>query len=165
MTLLRRLGSRFDFGHARKYRPGWAADNRAPVTSSDLVTAPQLNSQLPAVKAGKIVLIQVGFHMMYKMGHIPGSQYAGAASNAEGLAALKKLVAKSSPQSGDRHLLRMLSVGRLPQHSPRLSSAEGDGILEPQGARHPRKARRRLDRERIPHCEGRVGSFGFAILD
>ena len=31
--------------------------------------------------------------MMYKMGHIPGSQYAGAAAKAEGLAALKKLVA------------------------------------------------------------------------
>jgi rhodanese-related sulfurtransferase len=31
---------------------------------------------------------------MYKMGHIPGSQYAGAASRPEGLAALKKLAAK-----------------------------------------------------------------------
>ena len=64
------------------------------MTPSDLITPAQLNSQLPAVKAGKIVLIQVGFLTMYKMGHIPGSQYAGAASNAEGLAALKKLVAK-----------------------------------------------------------------------
>ena len=71
-----------------------AADNARPISSSDLVTAAQLNSQLPAVKAGKIILIQVGFHMMYQMGHIPGSQYAGAAANAEGLAALKKLVAK-----------------------------------------------------------------------
>jgi len=51
---------------------------------------------LPEVKAGKIILIQVGFHTMYKMGHIPGSQYAGAASNAEGLAALRKLVASLS---------------------------------------------------------------------
>jgi len=55
--------------------------------------AAQLNSQLPAVKAGKIVLIHVGFLMMYKMGHIPGSQYAGPAAKAEGLAALRKLVA------------------------------------------------------------------------
>jgi len=57
-------------------------------------TPAQLNGQLPAVKAGKILLIQVGFHVMYQMGHIPGSQYVGAASNAEGLAALKKLVSK-----------------------------------------------------------------------
>jgi len=69
------------------------ADVAQPMTSSDLVTAAQLNSQLPEVKAGKIVLIYVGFLTMYKMGHIPGSRYAGAASNAEGLAALKKLVA------------------------------------------------------------------------
>jgi thiosulfate/3-mercaptopyruvate sulfurtransferase len=71
-----------------------AADTARPWTPSDLVSAQQLNSQLPAVKAGKIVLIQVGFHVMYKMGHIPGSQYAGPASKAEGLATLKKLVAK-----------------------------------------------------------------------
>ena len=60
---------------------------------SDLITASQLNEKLPGVKAGKIILIQVGFHTMYKMGHIPGSKYSGAASSGEGLAALKKLVA------------------------------------------------------------------------
>jgi len=70
-----------------------AADNARPWTPSDLMPAAQLNSQLPAVKAGKIVLIHVGFLMMYKMGHIPGSQYAGPAAKAEGLAALRKLVA------------------------------------------------------------------------
>ena len=72
----------------------WAADVTHPVTPSDLITASQLNGKLPEVKAGKIILLQVGFHTMYKMGHIPDSQYVGAASNAEGLAALKKLVAK-----------------------------------------------------------------------
>ena len=71
-----------------------AADDTRPWTPSDLMPAAQLNSQLPAVKSGKIVLIHVGFLMMYKMGHIPGSQYVGAASKPEGLAALKKLVAK-----------------------------------------------------------------------
>jgi len=71
-----------------------AAAKERPITPSDLVTATQLNSQLPSIKVGKIILLQVGFLTMYKMGHIPGSQYAGAASKAEGLAALKKLVAK-----------------------------------------------------------------------
>ena len=71
-----------------------AADNARPMTPSDLVSAAQLNSQLPAVKAGKIILIQVGFHTMYMMGHIPGSQYTGSAAKAEGLEALKKLVAR-----------------------------------------------------------------------
>ena len=71
-----------------------AADNQRAITPSDLMTTSQLNSQLAAVKSGKVVLIQVGFHTMYEMAHIPGSQYAGAASNVEGLAGLKKLVAK-----------------------------------------------------------------------
>ena len=69
------------------------ADVAPPVPPSDLITPAQLNSQLPEVKTGKIDLIYVGFLTMYKMGHIPGSRYAGAASNAEGLAALKKLAA------------------------------------------------------------------------
>ena len=71
-----------------------AADTTHPVTTADLIMASQLNDRLSAVKSGRIVLLQVGFHTMYKMGHIPGSQYAGAASKADGLAALKKLVAK-----------------------------------------------------------------------
>jgi len=70
------------------------ADNTRPWTNSELIPATQLNSELPAVKAGKIILIQVGFHMMYQMGHIPGSKYAGPAARPEGLEALKKLVAK-----------------------------------------------------------------------
>ena len=93
MNLLRRLGSALILATLAG-AVVTAADVTYPVTLSDLITAPQLNSQLPAVKSGKIMLIQVGFHTMYKMGHIPGSQYSGAASNAEGLAGLKKLVAK-----------------------------------------------------------------------
>ena len=92
MNLLRRLGSALILAIFAGIAL-WAADNTSAIGPSDLVTAAQLNSQLPAVKAGKIVLIQVGFHTMYKMGHIPGSQYVGAACSAEGLAALKKLVA------------------------------------------------------------------------
>ena len=71
-----------------------AADNPFPWTPSDLVTAPQLNAQLPEVNAGKVILIHVGFAVMYRMGHIPGSKYPGPASKPEGLAALQKLVAK-----------------------------------------------------------------------
>ena len=93
MFLLRRLGSVLILAMLASVTLR-AADNARPWTPSDLVSPAQLNSQLPAVKAGKIVLIQVGFRIMYKMGHIPGSQYAGPASKAEGLAALKKLVAK-----------------------------------------------------------------------
>jgi hypothetical protein len=92
MSLLRRLVSALIVATLANVTLG-AADNARPWTPSDLMPAAQLNSQLPAVKAGKIVLIHVGFLMMYKMGHIPGSQYAGPAAKAEGLAALRKLVA------------------------------------------------------------------------
>jgi thiosulfate/3-mercaptopyruvate sulfurtransferase len=71
----------------------FAANTQHPITPSDLVAPSQLNSQLAAVKSGKIVLIHVGFRTMYLMAHIPGSQYAGAASRPDALAALKKLVA------------------------------------------------------------------------
>jgi thiosulfate/3-mercaptopyruvate sulfurtransferase len=93
MTLLQRMTSVLILAALATTSLG-AADNPRPWTSSDLVAPAQLNTQLAAVKAGKIVLIQVGFLQMYKLGHIPGSQYVGAASNPEGLAAIEKLVAK-----------------------------------------------------------------------
>jgi len=69
-----------------------AADKPDAITPADLIATSQLNRQLAAVNSGKIVLIHVGFHTMYGMAHIPGSKYVGAASQAEGLAALQKLV-------------------------------------------------------------------------
>jgi thiosulfate/3-mercaptopyruvate sulfurtransferase len=69
-----------------------AADSSNPWTRSELVTAAQLNRQLPAVKAGKIILIHVGFLVLYNQGHIPGSQYAGPGAKPEGVQALRKLV-------------------------------------------------------------------------
>jgi len=91
--ILRRLGSVL-IGALLATLAVSAADNPRPWTSSDLITPAQLDRELPAVKAGKIILIQVGFHMMYQMGHIPGSKYAGPAARPEGLEAFKKLVAK-----------------------------------------------------------------------
>ena len=93
MNLLRGLGSALVLAMLSTTIAGAAGVDR-PITPADLMTAAQLNSQLPEVKAGKIVLIHVGFHMMYQMGHIPGSQYAGPTAKVEGKEAFKKLVAK-----------------------------------------------------------------------
>jgi len=93
MSLLRKLGSALILAMFISVAVR-AADTARPMTAGDLTSPSQLNSQLPAVKAGKIVLIQVGFLIMYKMGHIPGSHYAGPAARAEGLAALKQFVAR-----------------------------------------------------------------------
>ena len=155
MILLRRLGSALILAMLASAAVG-AADNARPWTPSDLMTAAQLNSQLPAVKGGEDRPdsgrlphdVQDGTHSRIAI--------RGRRCQSGGLGGVEEACRQSSPQSGDRHLLRMLSVGRLPQHPPRLSSPEGNGILQPQSARHPRKARQRLDRERFPHCEGRV---------
>ncbi len=69
------------------------ADTGPVQNSPALISASDLNRRLAEVSAGKIILIQVGFGVMYRMGHIPGSLYAGPASQPEGIAALKKLVA------------------------------------------------------------------------
>jgi len=61
------------------------ADNVDQWAQADLMPAAELNRQLSAVKAGKIILLQVGFQVLYKQGHIPGSQYAGPGSKTEGL--------------------------------------------------------------------------------
>lgn len=71
-----------------------AAGVTQTLPASDLMPTSQLNSQLTEVKSGKVVLIHVGFLVMYRMGHIPGSRYAGPASRPEGMTALEKLVAK-----------------------------------------------------------------------
>lgn len=69
----------------------FATENQSAITPADLISPAKLNSQLPAVKSGKTVLIHVGFHTIYEMAHIPGSKYTGAASRDDGLAGLKKL--------------------------------------------------------------------------
>jgi thiosulfate/3-mercaptopyruvate sulfurtransferase len=71
-----------------------AGDIAQTISPSDLITVERLNSEMPAVNSGKIVLIHVGFHTMYGLGHIPGSKYEGAASTLEGLAKLQQAVAK-----------------------------------------------------------------------
>ena len=62
--------------------------------AADMVTVAPRNvaAQLQA-KGPKPVLFHVGFGVMYRSKHIPASIYAGPASNAEGLAALKTAAA------------------------------------------------------------------------
>ncbi|HSM78495.1 MAG TPA: rhodanese-like domain-containing protein [Bryobacteraceae bacterium] len=63
-----------------------SADSLPTIQPEDLVKA--LNA-----KAGKPLLLHVGFHNLYVHAHIPGSEYAGPASRPEGMEQLKKRVA------------------------------------------------------------------------
>jgi hypothetical protein len=71
------------------------ADSKEPWTKTEIITPAELTRELSAAPAGKIILIHVGFRTLYNQGRIPGSQYAGPGSKAEGLAALRKLVEKN----------------------------------------------------------------------
>lgn len=70
-------------------------ESAEPWTKTEIVTPDELASQLSTSPVGKIILIHVGFRALYNQGRIPGSQYAGPGSRAEGLAALRKLVEKT----------------------------------------------------------------------
>ena len=59
-----------------------------PWSPGDLMQPEELARLLSG--AQKPVVLQIGIVHLYKMGHIPGSKYAGPASAAEGLDALKK---------------------------------------------------------------------------
>jgi len=60
------------------------------------MTVAEFKTQLPEVKAGKAILIHVGFRKLYVQGFIPGSKYAGPGARPGGLADLKKLVEEIS---------------------------------------------------------------------
>ena len=63
-----------------------------PWTSSQVIAPEKLNSILTSKKTYKPVVLMVGFDFLYDQGHIPGSIFAGTASNKAGLAKLKNTV-------------------------------------------------------------------------
>jgi rhodanese-related sulfurtransferase len=71
--------------------PASAAEtkNTAP-TKSDLVQPEALAKDLALPESKRPVILQVGFSVLYKSGHIPGSKYVGSGSTARGRAELKK---------------------------------------------------------------------------
>lgn len=74
-----------------------------PWHASQVEQPAALARKLAAKTGAKPVLIQVGFSVLYRSKHIPGSIYAGPASTPEGLAMLKKAVAKL-PKKSDIYL-------------------------------------------------------------
>lgn len=74
------------------------ADPRAAssIPAAALVQPADFAATLAAPNAAKPLILQVGFRMAYAQAHIPGSEYVGAASDAEGLAALRQRVSKLS---------------------------------------------------------------------
>jgi rhodanese-related sulfurtransferase len=65
-----------------------------PWTIDHIITPEELSKELSNSKTKKPVIFHVGFDFLYKQGHIPGSIYAGPASNQQGIDILKDKVLK-----------------------------------------------------------------------
>ena len=74
------------------------AEYRVLNTQSSAVGGPQLIqpedlvNTLKSAKGSKPLIIQVGFRVLYVQAHVPGSEYMGPASSAEGIRQLRKRV-------------------------------------------------------------------------
>jgi len=68
------------------------------IPESALVQPADFASTVTASGAPGVLVLQVGFRKAYAQAHIPGSEYVGAASDDDGLQALRQRVAKLSPQ-------------------------------------------------------------------
>lgn len=64
-----------------------------PWSPADVVSADDLAEQIKKAGPGDRVLLHVGFPVLYRASHIPGSAYAGPGAKAEGIAELKKVLA------------------------------------------------------------------------
>jgi len=62
------------------------------IPATDLVQAADLAAVLAGPQAGRPLVLQVGFRKGYAQAHIPGAEYVGAASEDEGLEALRRRV-------------------------------------------------------------------------
>jgi 3-mercaptopyruvate sulfurtransferase SseA len=61
-------------------------------SSPQLIQPAELVKLLQGSGARKLLIIQVGFRTLYEQAHIPGSEYVGPSSEAEGLQRLHKRV-------------------------------------------------------------------------
>jgi len=69
----------------------------APIQSDrsalELIQPEELARTVQSSKSDKLLILQVGFHVLYLQAHIPYSEYIGPASGAEGLQQLRRRVA------------------------------------------------------------------------
>ncbi|HET9086443.1 MAG TPA: rhodanese-like domain-containing protein [Acidobacteriaceae bacterium] len=74
-----------------------------PWAAAQVTPPANLAAQLQGKSTSKPVILQVGFAVLYRSEHIPGSIYAGPASTSQGLQTLEHAVAKL-PKSREIYL-------------------------------------------------------------
>jgi hypothetical protein len=108
----------------------------AILNPGDLAKALRSDAKKPAV-------ICVAFPALYRSKHITGAVFAGPGNKPEGIE-----VEEGSGRNGERQrrrpLLRLLPDDQVPQHPPRVSGVEGDGLHARSGAQYSDQHGRRL---------------------
>ena len=90
------------------------------IPASRLVNPDELVKILQSAKSEKLLMIQVGSHVLYTQAHIPGSEYIGPASSETGLQSLRKRV-----ESLPRNRFIVLYCGCCPwSHCPNIKPAD-----------------------------------------
>jgi len=100
LALVGGIGLAHDAAHAQAAQP--AASNPPanppsnppsnPWTAAQVIQSSELAAMLSDSKVPKAIILQVGFQVLYRSKHIPGSIYAGPASKPEGLQTLREAV-------------------------------------------------------------------------
>ena len=88
LALVGVLGLAHHVAHAQ----GAQATASNPWTAAQVIQPSKLAAMLSNSKGAKPVILQVGFQVLYRSKHVPGSIYAGPASKPEGLQTLQQAV-------------------------------------------------------------------------
>ena len=94
------------------------ADTEIP--TAQLLQPEELMQLLRSSREEKPLILQVGSHVLYAEAHIPLSEYTGAGGQESGLQALRDRVMGLKRDRFHRHLLRVLPMEQVPQHSARV---------------------------------------------
>ena len=91
----------------------------ASIPAAALIQPAELAARLRNAAAPKPLILQVGFRILYKESHIPGSEYVGPAREEAGLQLLRNRVAKLARDSAI-----VIYCGCCPwQHCPNVAAA------------------------------------------
>lgn len=97
------------------------------IPSARMINPEELVKLLQPSKSEKPLMIQVGSHVLFSQAHIPGSEYIGPASSAEGLQRLRKRV-----EALPRNKFIVIYCGCCPwSHCPNVKPA--DDALQAMG--------------------------------
>jgi thiosulfate/3-mercaptopyruvate sulfurtransferase len=96
-----------------------ASASAESLPQSALVEPQDLEKTLQSSTGAKPLILQIGFDVLYRQGHIPGSEYAGPGSKEDGLQGLRKRL-----ESVPRDKFIVLYCGCCPwDHCPNVKPA------------------------------------------